>query len=487
MSVPLLTPSAKTTHRLSKVAAADRERWRQACQQHLRDSHIKRADLGGGDSVPFEQAFSNLAHAYAKDKAPGLLDYELGFQLLEKNEDNDKAVGIFGFKIGPQLIYAPVFFINGELKGHELMYLKDSDTFVPLKENWVNYVLNRKPHVLGEEANRNIRALGVERPSMDIFRESPGKYSSDQSDWLEQAMPGLSNALLNPRPTKHELVVPDLVKTSAAAANQFLSIIDASPSLGRDIIRLYGPQLIKEAMVTAAEIHSAVSSRPKTTPKERTVITGSAFQEKSAEEVARSQDPFRTGALRVFVYSGTPAPGLTSKEAQDLKRDGIYIKDDRETASRIYKVQKPLSMMNPDATGIYDVLCKPDSFERCLVVMAPHGRNGRRPGCVLVRLDDDGNKAWANEHPGNIFADPIHGDAEYKEWFDGLDDVKTLENGAVYVALAPDGQGTSPFEVEIEDASNGTDEKCYQVDWKGCWGNHRPDHLPPIGPHQPGC
>ena len=45
---------------------------------------IKTATLGGkGDDVPFEQAFSNLAHAYLQDKAPGLLEHEIGFQLLE--------------------------------------------------------------------------------------------------------------------------------------------------------------------------------------------------------------------------------------------------------------------------------------------------------------------------------------------------------------------------------------------------------------------
>ena len=112
---------------------------------------IKKAELGGsGNDNQFEQSFSNLAHAYLKDKAPGLLDYEVGFELMERNEDSTKAVGIFGFKVGSQWLYAPVFFINGDLKGHELLYLKDQDQFVPLKENWLNYLLRRKPAQLGK-------------------------------------------------------------------------------------------------------------------------------------------------------------------------------------------------------------------------------------------------------------------------------------------------------------------------------------------------
>jgi hypothetical protein len=127
---------------------------------------------------------SNLAHAYLRDRAPQLLDYELGFQLLEKNEDSDRAVGVFGFKVGPQLLYAPVFFLHGELQGHELCYLKESDTFVPMKENWINYILNRKPNVIGDHVMSQLNRLGVDRPSMDPFRLSPSrthKYGSDRS------------------------------------------------------------------------------------------------------------------------------------------------------------------------------------------------------------------------------------------------------------------------------------------------------------------
>ena len=97
---------------------------------------VKYATLGGrGDDTPFEQAFSNLAHAYLQDKAPGLLDHEIGFQLLDRNSENTKAVGVFAFKVGAMWLYAPMFFLNGDLKGHELLYLKNQDMFVPLKEN----------------------------------------------------------------------------------------------------------------------------------------------------------------------------------------------------------------------------------------------------------------------------------------------------------------------------------------------------------------
>ncbi len=139
----------------------------------------KKAALGGdGNDTQFEQSFSNLAHAFIKDKAPSLLDYEVGFQLMDRNEDNTKAVAIFGFKVGKQWLYAPIFFLNGDIKGTELLYIKDQDQFVPLKENWLNYILQRKPSVMGKNTDRNLQALGVLSPDLQAFSRPPAKFAS---------------------------------------------------------------------------------------------------------------------------------------------------------------------------------------------------------------------------------------------------------------------------------------------------------------------
>ena len=54
----------------------------------------------------FEKTFSDLAFARLRDKAPGLLDHLVGFQLLDKSEDNTHAVGVWGFKVGDEwLVY----------------------------------------------------------------------------------------------------------------------------------------------------------------------------------------------------------------------------------------------------------------------------------------------------------------------------------------------------------------------------------------------
>jgi hypothetical protein len=452
------------------------DHWLAVCRSHARTPGIKRAEIGGdGQSAPFEQAMSNLAHAYLRDRAPQLLPYELGFQLIEKNEENDRAVGIMGFKVGAQYLYVPIFFLNGELKGHELLYLKDSDTFVPLKENWVNYVLNRKPLSLGNEVQPNLRQLGAERPNMDHFRISPSKYASVYEPWLLDGMPGLMYATSHrdrPEPKLH-----DMVKESAVVATKFLKWIEAQPALAKPFVECYGRELFDDAIKTASTLNTVAPVLP---PKrQRTFHFGSVWEEKTAEVKPD---------IDIYVYEGKWPKGLTEKQAETLKRDGIYIDDRRDVdgISHAYRVETPLALQNPDCTGLFEVLCAPNDFVKCLVIDKPHGERGRRPGCVLIRADNDGegrNKSYSQTHQANVFAIEKYADKDYADWFDALPDSTEMENGGEYVILAPNNDGTNVFEVKRK--MKGVDgEDRYEVYWRGGWRQDRPDRLPPVSPRR---
>ena len=125
------------------------------------------------DNPQFERSFADLAYAHLKDKAPKLLDFMVGFQVLDKNDEETHAAGIFGFQVGKQWFYAPVFFMNGELKGQELLYIKEQDAFVPLQENWVNYLISRKPAISGGGTPFNESELGVIAPNFRVYARSP--------------------------------------------------------------------------------------------------------------------------------------------------------------------------------------------------------------------------------------------------------------------------------------------------------------------------
>jgi hypothetical protein len=129
----------------------------------------------------FERTFADLAFATLRDKAPSLFDYLVGFQVLDSNDEQTHGVGVFGCKVGEEWVYLPVFFLNGELKGSELMYLKNQDMFVPLQENWVTYILNRRPYVLGEPTEMGRQEMQGAPPDFSSFMNSPNSWNKSSS------------------------------------------------------------------------------------------------------------------------------------------------------------------------------------------------------------------------------------------------------------------------------------------------------------------
>ena len=88
-------------------------------------------------TVSFESKFAQLADVHLAERVPSLQPYKIGFQIIDKTEDDTRAVGITAFVMDDLWMYVPVFFIEGKLKGSELLYLKQRDTFVPAMDNWI--------------------------------------------------------------------------------------------------------------------------------------------------------------------------------------------------------------------------------------------------------------------------------------------------------------------------------------------------------------
>ena len=149
----------------------------QYAERQLADMFKVAGDAQGSDQA-FAQAFSNIAHAYFREKAPSLLEYEQGFQLLDRDENPDKAIGVVAFMIGKQPVFAPVFFLRGQLKGHELMYLKDQDMFVPLNEGWLQHIINRRPQVIGRTYDKERLRGSMRQPDIERLRFPRFKHAS---------------------------------------------------------------------------------------------------------------------------------------------------------------------------------------------------------------------------------------------------------------------------------------------------------------------
>jgi hypothetical protein len=525
---------------------------------------IKTAELGGGQDAPFEQAFSNLAHSYIRDKAPKLLDYEIGFQLIEKNQDNTKAVGVFGFKLGHQMLYAPVFFLNGDLKGHELLYVKQQDAFIPLKENWINYLMGRKPSALGEGLNRNLSLVGVMPPNLYQLSRSPNKFASDQSlmpkvaGWLEPVLPDFAYfAVQDPAKDpkfKDVKTLPDFLKEAGEPMFRFLveKVAMEYPAILQAIDACYGPQMLtdmarsfvkkaeegrsilKQATVAAAgetppgwngrfempsvrnggvqsygkeawdgaqqgrrrtgaqighledmQAKQATSPSCGTTPmKPKTKkavgpVKQASLMENLEREWEKEAKPASSGPakdmkdkqLKVVtldeVKDGNRVDlihNLSSDERETLLKERIIVKDTRDDkdVTTAYNAHGPVRLMNPNRTNIYNILVRPDKFEKCLVVFGPYCEKGSQTFCTCISLS---SKRWCNIHPSRLWSDAEYDDEAFRKWYKELPDADSLSEGkGLKVILMPWGEGTCPFRVS-EKLGEG-DSKIYDVHFR---------------------
>ena len=412
-------------------------------------SQAKLASVGGDQEQQFEQSFASLAYAHVSDRAPALLDYLVGFQLVDRNDDNTKAVGIFGFKIGKSWVYAPVFFVNGDLKGHELLYLKNQDSFVPMKENWVNYIINRRPHILGEGVPGEAHQLGALQPDIRSLSQPPvtGKFAALRrpiiKSWAKQAdlqgfvarastvSPRQKHAGLQDRLNLRSFLSQDyqLVKLALAAGQAY-------PMLKEAMQYWYGPNLLRDCLLDCkAQLEKAAKPdiisggladglfpgsdeqklKGRKVEMEHTgnpAIAGEIAADHLAED-SRYYDHLeemedKAGGILAAVLprakqaAGKPPdieiitdelitenlPEMTESERQKLLQQGYLIKDHRsgEEVSIAYNTQIEMDLMNPDQTGRFEVLTRDGKFEDCLVVCNPHGETGRKNFVTLVKL-----------------------------------------------------------------------------------------------------
>jgi hypothetical protein len=99
-----------------------------------------------------EQAFMSTSLGFVANRAGVLMQdpHRLGFEVVWGNEDSTKMVGIYAFRIRDELLYCPVFFINGSVKGYDLLQRTKSKTFVPFTEEWVSFLVEKQMPRMGK-------------------------------------------------------------------------------------------------------------------------------------------------------------------------------------------------------------------------------------------------------------------------------------------------------------------------------------------------
>lgn len=339
----------------------------------------------------FEVKFGILADAQVNEKVPAVKKNMLGFQVVANDPDENKAVGIIAYKIGSRLVYVPVFWLNGRVKGGDFMYLKQEDRCLPFNEIFVNFIETGKNFSLGDpDGANNDQTGGPYRVStMDmtwLHSKRAGELSLiDPEDVLKMAAPSNSTAQID---LKEHLKV-----FSPKAAADLADAITREPKLANALFTYYSPQ----------ELYDIVGSRLTDTP------------------VKKASDP-------LVVYTNKyskEASDLTLEEKQELVRDGIYIRDNRKEASEIYTVRKANNKYTtPQHSGKFNVLNSSyDIVERYIFLvdnedpyeMSTHGTRymGRDRNQAII-IDTD-NKTYCMTEPTNIMVETPRGDLKIKD------------------------------------------------------------------------
>lgn len=315
----------------------------------------------------FEAAFSELAHAACRDEAPSLQKYMVGFQIVEKNDDETHALGVFGFKVGDQWFFAPVFYMAGAIKGTELMFVHGQKLFVPLDDGWVSYYLSKRPQIVGGAEYRDEQFQGVAAPSFEVFHDSPsgqGKFAS-----FKEACDKLATHMYDLPDGAPDASLTGFVSRHPEAAIKIAEACMRVPPLQEAIETFYN----MDEILTPANAKAAAEKCKKKT----TLAKGKT--KKAADEVA-------------IIIDGIDHPAantLTNLQKEQVAQGDPVVLDTRKLTSSAYKVdeQEDFSAAEIAESGYYKVLLKDGGTKDCYVDLAPGSFGGYANGTLVLGSD----------------------------------------------------------------------------------------------------
>jgi len=412
----------------------------------------------------FEKSLSDLAYSSLQDKTPALLDYLVGFQVVDVNEDQTKAVGVFGCKVGEEWIYMPIFFMNGELKDG-LMYLKNQDIFVPQTESWVSYILNRKPHQMGESTKFTNRDIAMSGPDLLRMRNSPRLFGKSAGASVISApshyisvgnkvkfnIPCFDSQNLQKWAEPCDLALRNASEKKAEALDLIEFLKQASP--------LYTHCLIKEMVANKGFCTSVLQYHS----QEKLATLRQRFTKRAAEGP-------NIPDVRIVSYNEIKNPwtaiGMTEQDTSKLMQGQIVIKDNRgdKEVSKVYNCTQPMNAQSINETGVFELFTTDGELLKVFAVVSPidmedmgnqycgpcksYGSNSKQLNNVLlINLDGKGCRVVTADM---CFGRPIPKDfmgATYDADSKELKSLDSIREGNCYSIISNRGTGTGAFHV----------------------------------------
>jgi hypothetical protein len=395
-------------------------------------SFVKDADIESPDEVQLENDFSNMAFSFLQDRAPKMIPYLLGFEVVDREEDGSKAIGIFGFKVGDDYYYVPAFFTNGQVRGIDLLFSKRTNSFVPLREAWIDYILNRQAISLGDtQTNANQLRQDFENPDFDFVAQPPiHKRGTDES--VKVAVDGFE--AWN---TMQHIMVESMEKDG-----------EFQEAFACAVARMKGAELpIEKKAATAFEHDGIRMSEALLKVIEGNPKFASALLTfyPSVMDCAKALPPVKAPAVKqaaqLEVVSESRS-GMSDRERRRLVRDGFTVLDRRGPGQRseVFDTDYIKTYANPDRSGTFNVLLRNGSIVKAWVLEAIQGLNG------IVVVHPTRNVYFTAE-PGAVLVegDP---DESAKTPYSAAGALNRVKPGKRYILVNDQGKASGPFKVK---------------------------------------
>jgi hypothetical protein len=359
-----------------------------------------------------ERTFMEQAYTHVANKAPALMEapYSIGFEIIQKNELNNRLVGAFGFRAGDDLLLAPVLFLNGVIKGAELLWRRSAKAFVPFTEGWAKYLIEKRAPDEGRGISRKETSNTRETVRLDRII-SPGGIKSASFEELKEMLKVGSADLDEYRMAVAEMVEHVRSMSKAASPANFLSdfLVDfgdtrAVGAIG-DLVK--ASHAFAEALVT---VH----------PDPADYMPPALLQKVKAANAVTSRD-------LLVLHTGRPGPETPAEVTEGLCKRGWNLVDERDNNLTAMEILAEEEFNAIDIAGEYDVLLvggktvkafgAPLSNKRFCDIGGLNG-NFCEPCCIssggsLARgtaaVTSDGTLIWRSD--GKIHGDPVN-----EEW-----------------------------------------------------------------------
>lgn len=356
----------------------------------------------------FEERLTQLVFPQVRSKLPRLLPMMVGFELLDVNEDETEASGIYAFRIGDQMVYVPIFFKDGHVKGLNLLYLENDDLFLPAEDEWVDYIVNRQPFSLGKLVGRE-ELQGNTVSTFDNVAAAFGKTAA-------RTQFGTQGMAINLSMGKRHLASAAkcdlgslLLRFPKSATLAVLNTMQESDDFGRAVLKFYDFDKL-------AEIADKVV-------KEKKIKEPSADPESGAG-VKYDRKPM---ALTSDDDNGLGGSELSTGEREDIQLEGVSFRDSRDETdvTKVYKTSAPVEWFGPKS-GIFKILDIKGKQRKAVVFEDIITVGEGIAKCKVIVTDDGVGGTIARD---SLTATEELSDEEWSRWFSKLPKINSASLG----------------------------------------------------------